>query len=245
MLNIAICDDNLDELSRITIFMNAYINLQNNKSALKYTTFQNALDLIAAVENGETYELIILDIIMPYMTGMDAAKEIRIFNHDIKIIFLSSSTEFAIESYSVDAFSYVLKPIRKETLFELLDKVISKIDTQVKKSILIKGKNTLTRIPLHQLEYAEINARILLYHLVDGSIIEANGSMTELEKLLSNDDRFIKPHRSFIVNMTHITGFSQRVITMHSTALVPMAKANYATLKSLYIANAFKEQETF
>ena len=191
--------------------MNEYINLQNDTNIIKYIAFQNALDLITAIEIGETYDLVFLDILMPYMTGMDAAQKIRSFNDDIKIIFLTSSTEFAIESYSVDAFSYALKPIWKEKLFILLDKVISKIDTQVKKRILIKSKIGLIQLPIHRLEYAEISTRTMLFHLVDESTITANGSMSQLEALLSNDDRFIKPHRSYIVNMTHIIKFSQRV----------------------------------
>jgi len=225
MFNIAICDDNMKDLSNMTNLLNDYMNLQCDKTLIKYTAFQNALDLIAAMEIGEKYDLVLLDILMPYMTGMDAAKEIRAFNQDVKIIFFTSSTEFAVESYSVGAYYYALKPVWKEQLFILLDKVFSEIETQISKSILIKSKTVLTRIYLHRLEFAEVNVRTILYHMTDGSIIESIGSMTELENLLVGDACFIKPHRSYIINMAHINTLFPREIKMQST-LVPMSKAN-------------------
>lgn len=241
MLNIAICDDDIKDLSNMTALINGYINMQRDKNTIEYTVFQNALDLIAAMEIGQKYDLVILDILMPFMTGMDAAKEIREFNHDIKIIFFTSSPEFAVESYSVGAYYYALKPILKEKLFILLDKVISEVETQLNTSFLVKSKSGLTRIFIHRLEFAEVYGRTLLYHLTDGSVVESIGSMTELEKLLSDEVCFIKPHRSFIINMEHITTLFQREIKMQSLASVPMAKANYRTIKSAYMKFAFKD----
>ncbi|MDA3845452.1 MAG: LytTR family DNA-binding domain-containing protein [Vallitaleaceae bacterium] len=245
MLNIAICDDNIDDLSNMTSLMNDYVNGHMDKSILKYTAFQNALDLIAAIEIGEKYDVVLLDILMPFMTGMDAAKEIREYNHDVKIVFLTSSPEFAVESYSVSAYYYAIKPIWKEKLFILLDKLIDEIETHIKRSILIKSKTLITRIYIHRLEYAEINGRIILYHLTDGSVVEGPGSMTELENLLSDNCCFIKPHRSYIINMAHIDTISQRELKMQSLALVPISKANNAMIQAAYMKYSFKEQETF
>ena len=124
MLKIAICDDNIADLSNMVSIVNEYNALQMDKHKIEYTAFNSALDLIAAMESGQQYELTLLDILMPFMTGMDLAKEIRQFNQDVKIIFLTSSPEFAVESYSVGAYYYALKPIWKDKLFILLDKVI-------------------------------------------------------------------------------------------------------------------------
>jgi DNA-binding LytR/AlgR family response regulator len=238
MLNIAICDDNKECLLNVTDLLNIYINIQRGKKAIKYSVFHNALDLIAAIESGQQYDLVLLDIIMPFMTGMDAAKEIRVFNQDVKIIFFTSSNEFAVESYSVGAYYYAIKPIGKETLFIILDRVVSEMETQINTSLLVKSTTGLTRIYMHRLEFAEVNGRTILYHLVDGSVIEATGSMTELEKLLT-DICFMKPHRSYIINMKHINTLLQKEIQMQSLAVVPMSKANYSDIKSAYIKFAF------
>jgi len=195
------------------------------------------------MESGQQYELTLLDILMPFMTGMDLAKEIRQFNQDVKIIFLTSSPEFAVESYSVGAYYYALKPIWKDKLFILLDKVIFEMESHAGASFLIKSKTGLTRVYIKKLEFAEIIGRSIFYHLTDGSVIEALGSMLELEKELLSTPCFIKPHRSYIINMEHIDTLSQREIKMQSLSLVPMAKANCHTVKSDYIAFAFKGAE--
>jgi len=240
MLKIAVCDDNIDDLSNMVSIINEYQSLQRDKHIISYTAFQNAVDLISAIESGQLYDIVLLDILMPFMTGMDAAKEIRQFNQDVKIIFSTSSTEFAVESYSVGAYYYALKPIWKEKLFILLDKIIFEMEINTSKSFLIKSKTGLTRIYINKLEFAEIIRRTVLYHLVDGSVIEAVGSMSELENEIITNPFFIKPHRSYIVNMNYIDTLSQREIKMKSLALVPLAKANYRTVKSTYIAYAFK-----
>lgn len=241
MFRIAICDDDISDLSNMVSLIGSYQALQRDKNKIKSTAFHSAVDLIAAMESGQQYNLVLLDILMPFMTGMDAAKEIRQFNQDVKIIFMTSSTEFAIESYSVDAYYYALKPIWKEKLFILLDKVISETEIQLGTSFLIKSKTGLTRIYISKLEFAEIIGRTIFYHLTDSSVIEAIGSMSELENELLNDPRFIKTHRSYIVNMKHINTISQREIKMQSLSLIPLSKTNYSTVKSAYIKLAFEE----
>ena len=241
MLNVAICDDNLEDLSNITLLLGEYINTQKNKPIIEYTSFQNALDLIISLESAQKYDLILLDIVMPLVTGMSAAKEIREFNKDVKIVFLTSSTEFAFESYSVSAYDYILKPIDRKKFFFLLDKIISEKKNQINTSFLVKSKIGLTRIYINKLEFAEINGRTILYNLTNGLIIEAPGSMIELEKLLSNSLCFIKPHRSYIINMNYIVTLLQREIKMRSFSHVPISKANYSSIKSAYINFSFND----
>ncbi len=245
MLRIAICDDNISDLSNMVSIVNDYIFMQRNKLEIEYVAFQNAVDLIAAMESGQRFDLMLLDILMPLLNGMEAAKEIRQYNQDVKIIFSTSSPEFAVESYSVGAFYYAIKPIWKEKLILLLDKVIAEIKVSEGTSFLIKSKTGLTRIYTNRLEYAEVIGRTIFYHIIDGSVIEAVGSMVELEDELLNHQSFIKPHRSYILNMDYIDTLGQREIVMRSRSSVPIAKANYKAVKSAYISYAFKEHSSY
>jgi len=243
-LKIAVCDDNIMDLSNMVSLLDNYKILQKHKHIIEYTSYHSAVDLIAAMEMGQQYEVVLLDILMPFMTGMDAAKEIRKFNQNVKIIFMTSSPEFAVESYSVSAYYYALKPIGKETLNSLLDKVISELEIQKEAIILVKGKNGLSRVYINRLEFAEVIGKTIFYHITDGSVIEAFGSMSNLEKELLTNLNFIKPHRSYIINLLHIDTIGQREIQMQSLAIVPLAKANRLAVKSAYIAFAFKDLET-
>lgn len=241
MLNIAICDDNIGDLSNMVSLIGDYQALQRDKDSIHTSSFQNAFDLIASMESSQEYDLVLLDVLMPHLTGMEAAKEIRQFNQDVKIIFMTSSPEFAVDSYSVNAYYYALKPIWKEQLFVLLDKVIAENEIHLGDSLLIKSKTGLTRIYTSRLEFAEVVGRTIFYHLKDGTVIEASGTISELENMLMDNPSYIRSHRSYIVNMEHINTLRQREILMESGSLVPMARSNYNTIKSAYFSFAFKE----
>ena len=241
MLKIAVCDDNIADLSNLVSMINDYKAMRRDKHIIEATAFNSAVDLIAAIESGQRYDLVILDILMPFMTGMEAANEIRLFNKDIKIIFLTSSPEFAVESYSVGAFYYALKPIWKEKLTILIDKVIGEIEAEYETSFLIKSKSGLTRVYINRIEFAEVISRTIHFHLTDGTVIETVGAMAKIEEELLSNPCFIKPHRSYIINMSHIETLSQKEIIMQSHSSVPIAKANFGAIKSAYISFSFKD----
>jgi len=241
MLKIAVCDDNIADLSNLVSMINDYKAMRCDKHIIEANAFNSAVDFIAAMESGQRYDLVILDILMPFMTGMEAANEIRLFNKDIKIIFLTSSPEFAVESYSVGAYYYALKPIWKEKLTILLDKVIGEMEAEEETSFLVKSKSGLTRIYIKRIEFAEVIGRTIHFHLTDGTVIETVGAMAKLEKELLSNSCFIKPHRSYIINMAYIDTLGQREIKMQSRASVPIAKANFSTVKASYISFSFKD----
>ncbi len=239
-MKIAICDDNKSDLSNMVSIIMDYKEQRDDKYKIEYMAFQSAVDFVSVLEGGQQYDLVLLDILMPALNGMAAAKEIRHFNQEIKIIFLTSSPEFAVESYTVGAYYYTLKPIGKDNLFQLLDKAFSEIEALSETSLLIKSKSGLRRIPIKRLEFAEIITRSIFYHLTDGSMIEALGAMAELEQALGSYSCFVKPHRSYLINMEYIDTFCRKEIKMKSSALVPLAKANYPFVKASYIAYSFQ-----
>ncbi len=242
MFKIALCDDNVTDLSKLTTIIDAYNCLQTNHNhIIEYKTFYNPIDLIEEVSRSNQYDFIILDIVMPMMTGISVAKEIRTFNKEIRLVFFSSSSDFAIDSYSTDAYHYGLKPVSKESVFLLLDRLIYEINDAKNKNLIVNNGSEIIRIAIHRLEFAEVIGRSILYHLNDGSVIESTGSISELEKKLSLTPCFIKPHRSYIINMNYIDTIKDNQIKMDSLNIVPMSKKNYSTIKSTYMAFAFND----
>ena len=90
---------------------------------ITYAAFQSPFELLTEIEKGIRPDILFLDVVMPGQNGMDVAKEIRQYDTNMKIIFLTSSPEFAVESYSVGAYFYQLKPIWEESFFRLMDAV--------------------------------------------------------------------------------------------------------------------------
>ena len=115
-MKIAICDDDLTELNRITAFLDEYS--KTNRLPLTYKTFCSSIEL-ASTAMQESYDLYLLDILMPALNGIELAREIRNFDRAAAadLIFLTSSPEYAVDSYTVKASDYLLKPVQKKRFF--------------------------------------------------------------------------------------------------------------------------------
>ena len=183
MLKIAFCDDENQETRRLEALLEEYAADRGQDFA--HTSYQSPVELMAEVEKGTRFDIILLDVLMPGENGMAAAREIREYDSNVKIIFLTSSTEFAVESYAVDAWYYQLKPIREETFFQLMDSVIDECRRTEAQSILLRCKSGISRIRLDKLEYCEIIGRALLFHMANGQVMESpipHGKFSEIKE---------------------------------------------------------------
>ena len=239
MINIAICDDNKDHLDILVNIIEEYIGKHILHYNINYKVFENGADLLDQIEKGVRYQIILLDIIMPLGNGIDIAKEIRLFDNLCKIIFLTSSPEFAVDSYSVDAFNYLLKPTSYEKLKPVFEKAISEIIETRDESVLVNAKSGLTKVYVYNIEFVEIIGRHLLYNLSGGIILEVKGTLGELEKTLLSFNRFIKPHRSYIINMDFIDTITTKEIKTRSNKRIPISRINYQEIKKTYIEYSF------
>lgn len=123
MIQIAFCDDDQTVLDQLSALLEKY--RAQRCVQIQCTVFHSPLDLLAEIEKGVRYDILFLDVIMPAENGITAAKEIRQYDNVVKIIFLTSSAEFAVESYVVGAYFYQLKPIWEDSFFRLTDSVIA------------------------------------------------------------------------------------------------------------------------
>ncbi len=123
MIQIAFCDDDQTVLDQLSALLEKY--RAQRCVQIQCTAFHSPLDLLAEIEKGTRYDILFLDVIMPAENGITAAKEIRQYDNVVKIIFLTFSAEFAVESYVVGAYFYQLKPIWEDSFFRLTDSVIA------------------------------------------------------------------------------------------------------------------------
>lgn len=131
----------------------------------------------------ERFTLYLLDVLMPGITGMDAAREIRSFDAAADIIFLTTSPGFAYESYGVRAAEYLLKPINAKLLYPVLDKLYLR-DQKPQDGLTVKSNGMLVRLPFSQLSYVEVNGKHLFFNMADGTVHEVAASMREYEGAL-------------------------------------------------------------
>lgn len=237
MIRIAICDDSPAFLNQ-TKFM---IDHWDTPVPLKITTemFEDG-DALLSAHARHPFDIILLDIVMPLLSGIEAARELRERDKNVKIVFLTSSTEYAIDSYSVKASNYLLKPLHPDAFFACLDELISEIQS-VAKRIIIKGIDASHRITLSEIEYAEAQRKHVVFHLKGNRTIESPEPFYAFENLLHLDDGFFKCHRSYIVNIHRIENYNQAEIAMESGAQIPISRGCHKSFVSAYFHVFFGE----
>ena len=241
MIKIAFCDDDMEVLHQMNELLDRY-RVERNED-ITYVAFQSPFELLTEIEKGIRPDILFLDVVMPGQNGMDVAKEIRQYDTNMKIIFLTSSPEFAVESYSVGAYFYQLKPIWEESFFRLMDAVLAECEKKKKNSLILRSKDGITRIDLQQLEYCEGLGRKLLFHLGNGAVLESAGSLDDLAGQLMQYSNFFRPHRSFLVNMEYIQNISSRSIKMVNDAEIPIPHGKCSEIKNTYMEYAFNGEQ--
>lgn len=242
MIKIAFCDDDMEVLHQMNELLDRY-RVERNED-ITYAAFQSPFELLTEIEKGIRPDILFLDVVMPGQNGMDVAKEIRQYDTNMKIIFLTSSPEFAVESYSVGAYFYQLKPIWEESFFRLMDAVLAECEKKKKNSLILRSKDGITRIDLQQLEYCEVLGRKLLFHLENGAVLESAGSLDDLAGQLMQYSNFFRPHRSFLVNMEYIQNISSRSIKMVNDAEIPIPHGKCSEIKNTYMEYAFNGEQS-
>jgi len=182
MLRIAICDDEercLSDTKRMLLSWSV-----ETSSQTQIDCFDNG-DSLVRENDSVRYDIIFLDIVMPLLNGMDTAKELRHRDKTVKIVFLTSSPEFALQSYSVKATDYCLKPITYQKLKEVVDNCAA-INRQDPENLTLKTVGGYQKIYLHDIEYIEAQNKRVFFFLRSGKAVEVIQPLYTFETELSD-----------------------------------------------------------
>ena len=238
MIQIALCDDDAHAREEIMGFNTRY--RAERGRVISAAVFSGSVELLAAMERGARFDVLFLDILMPGQNGIETAEEIRGYDSSVKIVFLTSSAEFAVQSYGVDAHFYQLKPVRWEGFACVLDSALDACVREQRKGLLLQCKNGITRLDPGRLEFCEVLHRTLLFHLSSGKVLESTGSLDALYSRLAPYGCFLRPHRSYLVHLGYVQSISYRAITMLSRKEIPIPRGKYNEMKDAFLAYAFR-----
>lgn len=213
----------------------------DRKAELSYASFQSATELLASLEKTD-YDVLLLDVLMPGVNGVQAAREIREHNSRTEIVFLTSSPEYAVESYSVRAHYNLLKPASEEKLFPILDRLLDEFK-KPEDALRIKTQSSVFSLPYGKIECIEISAKKLYFYLTDGSTREVPGSLSEFEQALLKRPGFIKVHRSYLVNLQWVQELRQGELVTASGRCVPVSRTAYSQVRTAYTQFLFSETD--
>ena len=236
MVNIAVCDDEIFFLENTKSQIEKYLNEKNLQGTI--CLFDNGDSFLDAMKN-QVFDIVLLDVMMPLLNGIETATELRETNITTKIIFVTSSSEYAVDSYSVKASNYLLKPVKYEQMRSALEECIVMI-SKTPKSITIKTQNCYQKIKLDEIEYFEAQNKTVILYLSSGGSQVTFETLNFFENQLSAEPEFIKCHRSYIVNINNIRQFSATDIETTCKRHIPLSRNCASRFKNAYIKTVFE-----
>lgn len=234
-MKIAVCDDERQFIDVLCPLLEQWA--QSHNIRLTLYRFTDGDSLIAA-HRDKNMDLIILDVIMPLLSGIDTAREIRYNDQAVPIIFLTSSREFAIDSYEVKAFYYLIKPIVPEKLFGIMNDFLKVFNSQ-KNMFTAHIATGFCKIAIDDVDYLEAQNKRVLVHMADGKAIEIRERFSTCENVFLPNNGFFRCHRSYIVNLNHVEQFTKTEIRTSQNAIIPISRNNYMAFKEAYFNHMF------
>lgn len=239
MIEIALCDDNDEDIEKIRSFAERFA-ADHSELPIRLSAFTSAAELLKALESGSGFDLYILDVLMPEMSGIQLAQTIRSGNEQAEIVFLTISREYAVDAFSVHASGYLLKPVSMADFDREANRVIQRLTRDKIATFTVKTKDGLRRIQIQKLVMVESFNHTQLLTMSDGSLLETSATLSELFEALSGHENFYMPHRAYIVNLDYTMGIKRFELLMHGNRSVPIPRRQYTAVQEVFSNYFFK-----
>ncbi len=232
MLILGICDDLQEDRRQIVKLVKEYRPKENYD--LNILTFENGETLVKHYIEGKTpFDIIFLDIFMSGENGIAIAKQLRKYDSACKIIFTTTSTEHALESFEVFPFNYLTKPIAQTVFDAVFEKAINTIENEKQKRLSFKSGSSIRTVFYKDILFIESDARTLTVHTTQKGSFAFLAKLDDIEGQI-NDKRFIRCHKSFLVNMDHILSMEGYSFKLNDSSQIPVTQRNWASIKKAF-----------
>lgn len=234
MFQIAICDDEIEELDKAEYTLENY-RKQHKTCDFCVQRFTDAEELLQKIQNKEyAPDLLFMDIYLPDRLGIDVVKELRGMGNGCRIIFATTSTEFALEAFRVNADQYFVKPIMEKELFPVLDKLFEKAGRDQKKCLSLQNGSRIYKVSLQDIVFCEAQKKSQNVYLVDGGQLQVRMTMTKIYDLLAGSPEFVKVGISYIINLEHVDSLNTRELQMDNGETIYLPRGSYHPLRESY-----------
>ena len=227
-MRIGICDSNVLDREIITDFLNDYFY----KKSIEYSicSYSSGKELIYDIQDGKNLDLIFLDIYIGNEFGISIAKQLREkIGYDGKIVFLTATVDFAVDSYDVEAVGYLLKPVHTQKLHMVMNKITKNLDAEVYR---IKQRNNIHTLKIDSIIYVESsNSRCIIHSYNTDYVIYKR--LNDIEAELNNR-RFLRCHQSYLVNMDYIKNVDKQFELVNGD-FVCIRQRNLKAIKQQYV----------
>lgn len=228
-LEIAICDDEKLQLELLKKYCTAW--LSNNKIQAKITTYSSSEAFLFEYEDCKKFDILLLDIQMKELNGIDLAKKLRKIGDNVSIIFITGVKDFVFEGYNVQAVDYILKPVDEKKFEIALHRAYSNIK-KIDPFIVVQINNELIKLNEKDIQYIESIGHNTFFYTSYGTFQVKKG-IGAVEKELTGSF-FHKCHRSYIINILYIDSISKNDVKIKNT-IIPIARGKWEDLNKAFL----------
>lgn len=218
---IAVCDDDTGQREYIQELVNAWAKKNRHLVELRPYTEANAFLFDYAEE--KDFDILLLDIEMPKLSGIELAKIVRKENATVQIIFVTGFYDYFSDGFDVSALHYLIKPVDERKLFPVLDKAAGNLAYR-QRSVLLATSDADIKVSLADITYAQSENVYVVVHTTQGTYRTRMALAKFLEQL---DDTFLKVHRSYVVGLKYVKKITRTEITMLNGDTVPISRGMY------------------
>jgi DNA-binding LytR/AlgR family response regulator len=227
-IHIAICDDNKIFCSQLNSFIQRF-NKDNNINC-EVNIFSSGIELLC--QYTDEYKIIILDIEMYGMNGIETALEIRKKNQKVIIWFLTVSESYVMEGYKAEAYKYLIKPLTYEEFSKEFSDSIRWMEEKYVSPIVVEYKNEIFNLEADDILFIEVFGHKLIYHLQEEAITTID-TLKNIEVELRKSN-FLRIHRSYLVNLKKVKTFNKIEVIMQNNERIPISKYKEKEFKEAY-----------
>ncbi|MFA9377723.1 MAG: LytR/AlgR family response regulator transcription factor [Lachnotalea sp.] len=227
-INVAICDDNTMFCTQLNNFIERFNEEYNTNCEVEI--FNSGFELLC--QYTDEFKIIILDIEMEGINGIETALEIRKKNQKVIIWFLSVSTSYIMEGYKAEAYRYLIKPLSYEEFLKEFCASIKWMEEKYYSSIVVEYKNKTYYLDSNDILFIEVFGHNLIYHLMNEAVTgkdTMNNIEIELQKF-----NFLRIHRSYLINLKKVKTFSKTEVVMLNNKRIPISKYKEKEFKEAY-----------
>ncbi len=227
-MRIAICDDNSVDTQFVHDIVENWAN--DRKLNTEIEIFSSAESFLFHYAEHKEYDILLLDVEMGRMDGVTMAKQVRKDNVTVQIVFITGYSDYIAEGYEVEALHYLMKPVKKEKLFKVLDRAAEKL-LQNEKALNLELSGEMERILFYEIRYLDVDKNYVTVHAKENYTTKR--SLGEFEKAL--DERFYRVGRSLILNLNMIRRVTKSEVYLSDGTVFPLPRGAYEPLNRAII----------
>ncbi|MBR5649696.1 MAG: response regulator transcription factor [Pseudobutyrivibrio sp.] len=220
MINVCIVEDELEQANLLKSYIEKYSANNNEQFSIHY--LPDGVDLVDDYDG--QFDIILLDIQMRHLDGMAAAEKIRKVDPDVIIIFITSTVQYAVQGYSVDALGYVLKPVPYAQFEQLFDKAIVRVKAKQKHVyVKVSVDDKQLKLDCDSIYFIESQRNNVIIHCKDQDYVTA-GPLKRFEEMLLSHG-FSKCHNAYLINLSCVEAVQKEEVILTSGVILPISRA--------------------